>query len=823
MGKIFAIAKIVNGNATIGLRIADVESKKIQYRDVPLESIHKVLSSGGITIENIGVLDGDVVGTNGSIDRLASVSTTGNIIGKAPLVIVNRIGDVGYTVVDYKGVLKKAREEDVVTYAKQFGIANGKVIVKDNLRFISSITGEYDIQEVSASKLGKNKEVAINLTIGRDNRNIAKNAKIAAEDEIDSNDVFKSMTKEQRKVIQDYYMWYTVSIYENMAKGMRFKAKESKVETLAQLRGEDEWEFAGIKDMGFLGASKCELGHSLRYEYHAVARDESGKEVDKIVFGETCSGDFFEISKEDMAKLVKIRMMMTDEIKIMADITTNHTEKEEWEKIQLLVDVLKQIAKIGNTKELMYNIYGEKIANTLANFLTVNLPFPESLVLLAKERVYKRGIFNFWSELFPEHADLIQEVSSNLSHYDMKGVTNLYLRYVGQIKLGGQFGYNPTKYEWVNKSQRNLKIGKNDLLGREFFGSSKKPGGFSKKDAEMVKSVQYRIFSYIRGKEFTLKEVECVLQLIKEYDDGYKAMKELDNLVVKQYGTNLKPLLYNANQDEEMYDIAHGLLYSRDRVDLSRSYRCTRNREIRSLGTENILELIKKRHTDEFKAAMSKILIDLEEKNRQDEEELKKIAERNRIEEERKRKEEEERQCAEEERKRVEAEKAKEEAERKRIEAEEKDKKAQEDDESYKSDRVYKLGELIEKYPDVEVKYYTKIAKDIIDRKLKFNNLSYKQKKMIEQSEVDYFAADGREVPKELVNNTYTLDEKPQIKEEVERVLSYKDNKNVYDKVVVITPKVFDIAASIQKNNKVSDKQYKHIKAAISIINLIGD
>lgn len=816
MGKIFAIAKIVDRNKTIGLRIADVESKNVQYRDVSLDSIHKVLSSGNITIENIGILDGDIVGTNGSIDRLASVTTTGELIGKAPLVIINKIGDVGYTIVDHKGLLKKVREEDVVAYAKQFGIANGKVVVKNGLEYVSSINGEYDVQEVSASKLGKNKEIAINLTIGRDNRNIAKNAKIAAEDEIDSNDVFKSMTKEQRKVIQDYYMWYTVSIYENMAKGMRFKAKESKVETLAQLRGEDEWEFAGIKDMGFLGASKCELGHSLRYEYHAVARDESGKEIDRIVFGETCSGDFFEISKEDMAKLVKIRMMMTDEIKIMADITTNHTEKEEWEKIQLLVDVLKRIAKIGNTKELMYNIYGEKIANTLANFLNVNLPFPESLVLLAKERVYKRGIFNFWSELFPEHADLIQEVSSNLSHYDMKGVTNLYLRYMGQIKLGGQFGYNPTKYEWVNGSQRNLKIGKNDLLGREFFGSNKKPGGFSKKDAEMVKSVQYRIFSYIRGKEFTLKEVECVLQLLKEYDDGYKAMKELDDLVVKQYGTNLKPLLYNANEDEVMYDIAYGLLYSRDKVNISRSYRYTRNRELRSLGTEKMLELIKKRHTDEFKAAMSKLLIDLEEKNRQDEEELKKIAER-------KRKEEEERQRAEEERQRVEAEKAKEEAERKRIEAEEKDKKAQEDDESYKSDRVYKLGELIEKYPDVEVKYYTRIAQDILKRKLRFNDLSYKQKKMIEKSEIDYFAADGREIPKELVNNTYNLDEKPQIKEEVERVLSYKDNKNVYDKVVVITPKVFDIAASIQKNNKVSDKQYKHIKAAISIINLIGD
>ena len=78
---------------------------------------------------------------------------------------------------------------------------------------------------------------------------------------------------------------------------------------------------------------------------------------------------------------------------------------------------------------------------------------------------------------------------------------------------------------------------------------------------------------------------------------------------------------------------------------------------------------------------------------------------------------------------------------------------------------------------------------------------------------------DGREIRDQFL---LTTDEKPQIKKR-QRGYYRTGNKNVYDKVVVITPKVFDIAASIQKNNKVSDKQYKHIKAAISIINLIGD
>ena len=818
MGKIFAIAKIVNGNNTIGLRIADVEAKKIQYRDVPMASIKKVLECGGATIENVGILDGDVVGTNGSLERLSSVDLNGKLIGRAPLVIINKIGDAGYTIIDYKGTVKKARNEDVVAYAKQFGIANGKVVVKDSIEFISSINGEYDVLEVSASKLGNNKQVAVNLAIHTDTRTLAKHVKAEVADEVDNNDVFKSMTPAQKKAIQDYYMWYTVSIYENMAKGSRFKAKESKVETLAQLRGEDEWEFAGIRDCGFLGASKCELGHPLRYEYYAVARDEEGNEIHRIIFGETCSGDFFQISKEDMAKLVKTRMMMTDEIKMLADITTNHTEKEEWDKLKLLVDVLKKIATKPNTKEVMHRVFGVKTGNTLANFISVNLPFPESLVLLAKEQICKYGIQEFWGEIFPEHADFIREISGQYGKYSRERMADMYLRFMAQVKLGCQFGYDPTHYirDPETSDLKNLRVGKNDVLGRKFEYPEKKTGGFSKKDAEIRRSILYRFRGYLKCKDFTLEEVEGMLRLLKAYTDGRKIMTKIANEVEEKYSANLKGLLLDEPDDDKLCDIAYGFLANQYRISFDRHYRV--RSPYSQCSVSELADIAVRVYTDEFKERMNKIIEPLEEQRKKEE------ADRLRREEER-RLEMEEYNRKLQERAREREEQAKAAAESAKVEEAEGREETQEeqDDEDYKQDRVYKLGELIEKYPNIEETYYIKIAKDILRRKLRFESLSYKQKKMIEKAEVDYFKADGRDIPKEIVNNSYSLDERQDIKEEVETILSYKDDKEMNFKLTAISPKIFNIAESIKKYNKVSDKQYKHIKAGISIINLLRD
>ena len=808
MGKIFAIAKITSNNSMIGLRIADVEQKKVQYKDVPIGSIKNVLLNGGIEIQNVAVVDGNLIGTNGSLDRLATIDIHKGLSGKSPLVVINRLGDAGYTVIDYKGVVKKATNTDVVKYAKLFGIANGKVIVKDNLEYISSITGEYETKEISASKLGGRKEVSIGLALNHDSRSVAKHVKAEAADEINNNDVFKSMTPAQKKVVQDYYMWYTVDIYENMSKGMRLSLKKtargiSKAETISQLRGEDDWTFGGIRDCGFLGASQCQLGHPLRYEYYAVAKDENGKVIDKIIFGETCSGDFFDISREDMAKLVKTRMMMTDEIKIITDIAANHTEKEEWGQIKLLVDTLRKLSgSRENSKEVYYEVFGSQVANTLANFINVNIPFPESLVLLAKKKIYEYGTVRFWGMIFEEHQDTIASILDNPSYYSLRGVAGLYLQFMVQVQMAGKFGYDPTKYKLDREKStyKNMKLGKNDEIGKRFRYTNDKPGGFSKKDAETRELLLSRMRMYLKCKDYSLDEAEEVIKVIGEYDKDVEIAKGWAKLALEKYDIYLRDKLREVEVDNEMYDVAYMLLASEGRIVLDRSY-ATRQK-YRDYNTIQVDALLARVGTKEFEDSMNGLLAETaEEKRIKDEKEA--------LEKERIEKEMQER------------------IEREQKEKEEKEKAIADEHkgsiESKDSNILDELKELITRCPNVKGDYATNIAQDIIRRGTDYDKLSYKQKNIIEKAYATYKEASGGEVPAGEINATHTLEEKPQIKEEVDLILSYKDNKDIADKIRTVLPKVFDIAESVKKRGKVSDRQYKHIKAAYNIITIMTE
>ena len=68
---ILAIANIIDGKNTIGLRLLDTISGQI--KDVPIANVIGVLASGKATIDNVGLENGKLVGTNGSLDRLPKI------------------------------------------------------------------------------------------------------------------------------------------------------------------------------------------------------------------------------------------------------------------------------------------------------------------------------------------------------------------------------------------------------------------------------------------------------------------------------------------------------------------------------------------------------------------------------------------------------------------------------------------------------------------------------------------------------------------------------------------------------------------------------
>ena len=254
----FMIAAIYAGSNLIGVRLFDTAAKAKQTKvmDVKVSNIKSVILSKKAKIENLELDEhGDLQGTNGIIDRYTRLKIPGNQpVGQTPIVIASimRLADtneaIGYEVVDYQGQTRKLKTEDAIKLVKQFGIANGRVVSKNGLEFIATIVGDYPVTPITKSKMGGAKlDVQIGLPTGkRSGGDLVKHTKAEVNVEVENSDVFMSLNATQRQAIRNYYIWYTVDAFYRLAKGIRLNVPPSKVEKLAELRGESKWIFAGM-------------------------------------------------------------------------------------------------------------------------------------------------------------------------------------------------------------------------------------------------------------------------------------------------------------------------------------------------------------------------------------------------------------------------------------------------------------------------------------------------------------------------------------------------------------------------------------------------
>ena len=494
--KIYIIAQIVNGKNVVGYRLLDVDSKN-EVKDYTVQQIAGVLSNPSTAniIQNAKMVGGKITGTNGQLSRYPVVSTNGTLIssnGESPLIVINKIDDVGYTVSDFKGQVQKMKNSDVVEYAKKAGIANGKIVIQDNVEYISSISDSYERISLTPSKVGKRPSVNINIHIDKDSASVAKHTETDIDTELQYNDVFSAMTTDQRNVLKQFYTWYTVDVYEGLAKNVRLNLAPGKAEKLAQLRGIDKWKFAGVNDSYLEGRfdAKCELGHNLRYEYFAIPEDDTQglgartydygyrtyfsargaqdelRDNGAIVFGETCVSDFFNIATEDMKKLVKTRKTMSDEIELLADVLANKKESEIVKKSLLLANCIKEMG----SSESVVKAFGQQIGYALLAFIKVQLPFPRSLVLLAAEKAREN------KEESKQDKNAVHSIyNTKASNPGLKSVLGV-LDYVLSYPLEGEYQYNPLKDEEhtrrdvgaYNKKTRNERL----YLNRVIYSSS---------------------------------------------------------------------------------------------------------------------------------------------------------------------------------------------------------------------------------------------------------------------------------------------------------------------------------------------------------------
>lgn len=213
------IAGIYKGKDRVGFRILDADANKTM--DAPDSAVITAIKNGH-TILNLCIANGELKGSNGDISRFAKVSLNGGaLIGtdKAPIVIINQLGDFGYTASDHNGKIMRAATDNVIEYASKFGIANGKVSNKNGVPFISAISGTYevvvtDIRKKETTEVVNNikpetkKEVKHEVTQSNTTNIVSKSASIETDNTGNRLDI---LNDEQKSALKEYIVWSKLS------------------------------------------------------------------------------------------------------------------------------------------------------------------------------------------------------------------------------------------------------------------------------------------------------------------------------------------------------------------------------------------------------------------------------------------------------------------------------------------------------------------------------------------------------------------------------------------------------------------------------------
>lgn len=139
MSNFFIIAAFYSNKKLVGYRVYDYKTGNVEdyiYNDLRAKMI------AGLDIANAKVNTNEIVGTNGSLTKLTKISyTTGNIGDTTPLILINKVGQHRYTLVDYSGTSRILPKKTVIEMYNKFGIANCKVRQVNGDFVISSIFG----------------------------------------------------------------------------------------------------------------------------------------------------------------------------------------------------------------------------------------------------------------------------------------------------------------------------------------------------------------------------------------------------------------------------------------------------------------------------------------------------------------------------------------------------------------------------------------------------------------------------------------------------------------------------------------------------------
>ena len=519
--EVYAIALVVEGKKVVGVRMVDVSLKlgsKGSLFEFPLGVVEKAVRTDANLIQNLA-FNGSLRLINGDIRKFPAVDKVGKLLTPERVHVLNTITQdgriVGYRIVNYKGKTVRERADKVLAAVEKFGLLNGIIQENSYTKVISGIERPIANVELSKTAVAETKSSGrrIRAASSLAENGVARREAIDLENILEKNDAFNSLNHNQKTALQKYYMWYTVEKFNGLAQGTVLEANPVKLAKLAELRGYDRWVYGGYMDCREVGKVHCELGHPLRHVHYANAVDKSGKVLRTICFGEDCSADFFSIPRENMAKLAKVRQQVSSEIDELLGIMNNRDTASEEDLHP--VPLFEKIVFSQKEAEIV-KFFGQKLGTSLLDYKATGLPFPQSMVELACQKMQDEGRegLNYLGNVAKEYRDTIERVYESPYYYGIMTAFKDYLKFTMQNTIEGKYRYNPSKKNDYNKGK----------------------GSFSKKAVYERRVLLYRFRESLGATAFTFKELGELLGIFKtnitRFDEiGDDFTKVCDNIL----------------------------------------------------------------------------------------------------------------------------------------------------------------------------------------------------------------------------------------------------------------------------------------------------
>ncbi len=255
--------------------------------------------------------------------------------------------------------------------------------------------------------------------------------------------LFKHFTPEQVEFLMNYYEQYTVYLFYKIRKNLRLEVSKNKIKILSDLKGDGEWEFAGMRDTKGFGDVYCELGHPLRYAYKARNKTNGNT----IIFGSTCVGDFFELDQKGINDLKKLKDTMQKELRTLIAVIKLNLQKE------YLIYECKDFGRLASLFGTGCASYLPQsyVKDNIVKCNSLGLPIPATLVEEYRlKSVMSKGLemFSLRNDMFAQFANTFTDCSSHFVIDAVKSLDRFFARafQVRVPELPYIYGYSVAKY-----------------------------------------------------------------------------------------------------------------------------------------------------------------------------------------------------------------------------------------------------------------------------------------------------------------------------------------------------------------------------------------